>query len=89
MQFVEYLGLTAGFLTTLAFVPQAWQIYRTKTARDVSLRMFIAFTVGVSLWTAFGILKRDIAITVWNSVTLALAIWILVMKLRYDRRPPP
>jgi MtN3 and saliva related transmembrane protein len=85
MSHVEIIGLLAGLLTTVAFVPQALQIYRTKSARDISLRMFVAFTIGIVLWTVFGILKRDLAITLWNSVTLVLAIWILVMKLRYDR----
>ena len=78
-----WLGILAGLLTTLAFVPQVWKIWKTKSARDVSLPAFITFTVGVALWTAFGILKDEIAITVWNSITFVLAVAILVMKVRY------
>lgn len=78
-----WLGLMAGLLTTLAFVPQAWKIWKTKSARDVSLPAFVTFTVGVALWTAFGILKDEPAITIWNSITFVLAIAILVMKIRY------
>ena len=78
-----WLGLLAGFLTTIAFVPQVWKIWKTKSARDVSLPAFITFTLGVSLWTAFGVLKGEPAITLWNAVTLVLAIAILVMKVRY------
>jgi MtN3 and saliva related transmembrane protein len=78
-----WLGLAAGFLTTAAFVPQVWKIWKTKSARDVSLPAFITFAVGVALWTVFGVVKNEIAITIWNSVTLALAIAILVMKVRY------
>jgi MtN3 and saliva related transmembrane protein len=83
MDSTNAIGLIAGFLTTLSFVPQALKIHRTKSARDVSRGMFIAFTVGVSLWLAFGILKQDLPIVIWNFVTLLLALWILVMKLRY------
>lgn len=78
-----WLGLMAGLLTTLAFVPQVWKIWKTKSARDVSLPAFVTFTVGVALWTAFGILKDEPAITIWNSITFVLAIAILVMKIRY------
>ena len=78
-----WLGLLAGLLTTLAFVPQVWKIWKTKSARDVSLPAFVTFTVGVALWTAFGILKDEPAITIWNSITFVLAIAILVMKIRY------
>ena len=78
-----WLGLAAGFLTTIAFVPQVWKIWKTKSARDVSLPTFVAFTLGVALWTVFGILKDELAITIWNSVTFVLAVAILVMKIRY------
>jgi len=85
MDSVDLLGLAAGFLTTISFIPQALKIHRSKSARDISLWMFIAFTIGIASWLAFGILKQEISITLWNAVTLALALWILVMKVRYDR----
>lgn len=85
MDLPELLGLAAGFLTTASFVPQALKIWRTKSARDVSLGMFVAFTLGVGLWLAYGVLKREAPIVLWNAVTLVLAFAILVMKLRYDR----
>ena len=78
-----WIGLAAGFLTTAAFVPQVWKIWKTKSARDVSLPAFIAFSIGVALWTVFGVLKGELAITLWNSITLVLAVAILVMKVRY------
>jgi len=81
--FVTGLGLAAGFLTTAAFVPQVWKIYKTKSAKDVSLPAFLAFAVGVALWFAYGILKKEPPISIWNGITLALAIAIVVMKIRY------
>jgi MtN3 and saliva related transmembrane protein len=77
------VGFAAGFLTTIAFVPQAIKIWQTKSAKDVSLPTFVAFTVGVALWLAYGILRQEPAIIVWNAVTLALAAAILAMKLRF------
>jgi MtN3 and saliva related transmembrane protein len=77
------VGLAAGFLTTIAFVPQVVKIWKTKSAKDVALSTFVAFTVGVALWLAYGIMKQELPIIVWNAVTLALAAAILVMKIRY------
>lgn len=77
------VGLAAGFLTTIAFVPQVAKIWKTKSAKDVSLPTFIAFTVGVGLWLAYGILQSEIPIIVWNAVTLVLAGAILAMKLKF------
>jgi MtN3 and saliva related transmembrane protein len=77
------VGLTAAFLTTIAFLPQALKIWRTKSAKDVSLHTFLAFTVGVALWLVYGILKQELPIILSNGITLALASAILTMKLRY------
>ena len=78
-----FTGLTAGFLTTAAFLPQVWKIWKAKSAKDVSLPTFIAFTAGVGLWLAYGILKHEPAIILWNAATLVLSAAILAMKLRY------
>ena len=77
------IGLAAGFLTTIAFIPQVLKIWKSKSARDVSLPMFVAFTIGVALWLAYGILNQELPIIVWNAVTLVFAAAILGMKLKF------
>ena len=83
MENANMVGFIAGTLTTVAFIPQVARIWKTRSARDVSLPAFITFTAGVALWLAYGILLQDTAITLWNSVTLLLAIAILWMKIRF------
>ncbi|MDP8258094.1 MAG: PQ-loop domain-containing transporter [Candidatus Aadella gelida] len=46
---ISIIGLTAGFLTSLSFLPQALKILRTKQVRDISLGMYIVLTVGISV----------------------------------------
>jgi MtN3 and saliva related transmembrane protein len=77
------VGLAAGFLTTVAFVPQAAQIWKAKSARDISLPAFGAFALGVLLWLAYGLLRGELPIILWNAVTLVLAVAILAMKVRF------
>lgn len=82
-----YLGYLAGTLTTIAFVPQLVKIWRSKSADDVSLAMFLIFTTGVTLWLLYGLLIGAWPVIVANAVTLVLACAILVLKLRYRTRP--
>jgi MtN3 and saliva related transmembrane protein len=77
------VGLAAGLLTTVAFIPQVVQIWKSKSAKDVSLPAFVAFTLGVGLWLAYGILKQEPPIILWNTVTLVLAGAILAMKVKF------
>ena len=83
MEMTSLVGFAAGFLTTIAFIPQVVKIWRSKSADDVSLATFLAFTVGVGLWLAFGILQKEPPIILWNGVTLVLAGAILAMKLKF------
>jgi MtN3 and saliva related transmembrane protein len=79
----EIVGFTAGFLTTAAFIPQVLKIWKTRSAKDVSLPAFAAFTVGIAGWIVFGILKQDPPIILWNVVTFVLAAAILAMKVKF------
>ena len=83
MDMPTILGLGAGFLTTAAFVPQVVKIWKEKSARDISLHTYATFTLGVGLWLAYGILKQEPPIIIWNAVTLVLAGAILAMKVRF------
>jgi hypothetical protein len=47
--------------------------------------MFLLFNLGVFLWLIYGIALGSAPIILANTVTLALALTILALKLRYDR----
>lgn len=83
MDLTVALGLLAGGLTTVSFIPQVIKIWKTKSADDVSLKMFLALCTGVALWLVYGFIKKDTAILVTNGFTLVLALAILVMKLKF------
>lgn len=82
---IDSIGLVAGVLTTGAFVPQVWKIYRSKSGRDVSARMFSLLSAGVVLWLIYGILLQSLPLILTNGVTLFLSLAIIVLKVRYSR----
>lgn len=83
MTLLDWLGFAAGALTTIAFLPQALLTWRTRRAAGVSLGMYVIFTTGVALWLAYGIGIGSWPVIIANAVTLALALFILAMKLRF------
>jgi len=80
---IDLLGLTAAFCTTVAFLPQVIKVWKTKSAEDISLAMFLVLTTGVFLWLIYGIIVVDISIIAANTVTLLLSGSILYFKLIY------
>lgn len=80
------LGLTAGLLTTVGFVPQLIRGYRTKKMSDVSISMPILLSVGMFLWLLYGIAINSIPVIFWNALSLGLNIMIIALILRYRPR---
>ncbi len=76
------IGIVAGTLTTIAFVPQVWKTWRTRRADDVSLGMLLMFTTGVALWEVYGLILGAVPIIAANAVTIVLAVFLVVLKLR-------
>jgi MtN3 and saliva related transmembrane protein len=83
MELVTIIGLIAGSLTTISFLPQVIKTWRSKSARDISLSMFLSFCMGVFLWIIYGILLGELPIIIANFITLILAGTILFFKFKY------
>lgn len=86
MSYDDIIGMLAGGLTTVSLVPQAWKIWKTRSANDISLGMFTLFGLGVVLWLTYGILIDALPVIVANAVTLVLTLAIVVMKWRFDSK---
>jgi MtN3 and saliva related transmembrane protein len=83
MEITAFFGFLAAFLTTVAFIPQVIQIWRSKHTKDISLGMYSIFTAGILAWLAYGILLGSTPIIIANSITIVLAGSVLAMKLKY------
>jgi MtN3 and saliva related transmembrane protein len=84
MSGTELLGYTAGAITTLTFLPQVIKTWKEKSAKDVSLVMFIIAAVNETMWIFYGILKTDWVIILTNSVILVMSLTMIFLKLRYS-----
>ena len=84
MSTTTMLGYFAGFLTTIAFLPQVLKTWKSQSASDLSLGMFSVSTVGVFCWLVYGFLLQEMPMIVWNGITFLLVLMILIMKLKFD-----
>lgn len=82
MDTINWIGTLAGILTTIAFIPQVAKTWKTRSAGDISLLMFLLFSGGVLLWLIYGALLHAVPIIIANGITLSLSASILIMKVR-------
>ena len=80
---ITLIGLAAAFCTTIAFLPQVIQTWRTRSTKDISLAMFLVFTTGIFLWLVYGVIIRDVPLITANGITFVLSATILYLKLRH------
>jgi MtN3 and saliva related transmembrane protein len=80
---VDILGYAAGAITSLTFLPQVIKTWREKSAKDVSLLMFIIAAVNEVMWIAYGALLDNWVIILTNSIVLAMSLTMIYLKLRY------
>lgn len=80
---IKLLGFAAATCTTVAYAPQFIKVWKTRSARDISLGMFLVTVLGLALWLIYGLLSGDAPLVAANAVTMLLASGILFMKLKY------
>lgn len=77
------LGLIAGTLTTIAFIPQIAKAWQSKSTGDLSWGMVTIFSTGVLLWLIYGIWINSLPVILANAVTLLLQCGIIALKIKY------
>ena len=84
---VEAIGLSAGFIGIVAWIPQIRRVWVDEKEEGISLPTFIAVTASLSLWLVYGIIVNSIAMIVSNILTLAfiIAITLGVYRIRNKR----
>jgi MtN3 and saliva related transmembrane protein len=85
MNYVTIIGLTAAAITTISLFPQLVKIWRTKSAKDISLVTFSLFSGGIFLWFIYGILLEDLPLIAANFLSFIQGLVILIFKVKYEQ----
>ncbi|MBI5234488.1 MAG: SemiSWEET transporter [Deltaproteobacteria bacterium] len=83
MDGLTVLGLAAGAITTISFIPQVVKTWKTKSTKDISAGMFLMLSVGLVLWIIYGIYIQSLPVILTNVLTLVLVSLMLVLKRCY------
>ena len=79
----EWVGLLAGVLTTLAYIPQLIKVLRDKHTQSISLGMYVLITCGIASWFIYGWMIDSISLLLANGITFVMAVIILIMKIKH------
>ena len=85
VNYINLFGFSAALLTTIAFLPQLYKTWKTKSADDVSLTMLISFLIGIICWIIYGLKINSIPILISNIITFIFNFSILILKITYSK----
>jgi MtN3 and saliva related transmembrane protein len=85
MSTADIVGQIAGALVTLSLIPQVIRVYKLKSAREISLMFTTLLWLGLFGWIAFGFLRNELPIILWNIIGAAITTSLLYAKLKYGR----
>jgi MtN3 and saliva related transmembrane protein len=81
----QTMGFIAAACTTFAFVPQVVRVWRTRSADDISLAMYVVMVAGILVWIVYGTRIHSAPLIAANVVSLVLAGAVLIGKLKFGR----
>jgi MtN3 and saliva related transmembrane protein len=81
-EFLPWIGGLAALLTSLSYIPQVQKAWPRGSTKDLSVNMLAVLTIGLVLWTGYGLLKEDWVIILANGVGAALSGTVLYCKFR-------
>lgn len=83
MDSANIVGYIASAVTVFTFLPQVIKTWKEKSAKNVSLLMFIIAITNEILWIAYGVMRDDMVIILTNIVMMCMASFMIYLKLRY------
>ena len=86
MLLVEFIGITAGTLSTAAFIPQAYAIFVSGESDQLSLKTYITLLTALCLWFVYGLMLPvgyGISLVVTNSIQICIVLFIVVLIVQH------
>ena len=83
MDWIEIAGHTGAVLSSMTFVPQVYKVWKSRSAKDLSIYMILIVTTSTFVWLVYGV-----SLTLWpvilaNGFIMCLSFLLLFFKLRY------
>ena len=86
MSAADILGYAAGALTAFTFLPQVLKTWKEKSAKDVSLYMFIIAFVNEIMWLVYCVMIDNWVIILTNAVMLVMSGIMIMLKMKYNHQ---
>ena len=86
MDIINLVGTAGGIVSSVTFLPQVIKIWKTKSAKDLSMGTLMFLVLNVSLWLLYGILTNLYPIIITNGIVLSMVFIMVYFKLTFKEQ---
>jgi len=79
----DYIGLISSILLIIMPLPQLWQTYKLKSAKDISIWYILLQMLANGLFMVFGIIQNELYVIMPNGCLLGWNVILIIMKYYY------
>ena len=83
---IEAIGLFAGVLGIIAWIPQIREVWVNKRHEGISLATFSVVTIALGLWLIYGVLIESMSMIIANIMTLSVIFAVIIGVLRLRKQ---
>jgi MtN3 and saliva related transmembrane protein len=83
---VNILGIVAGFLTSIAMIPQLIKVIKEKNVEDLSWVMILVLICGLSLWVWYGFIQNELPIIISNAFAVLVNLTLFICYLLFRKK---
>lgn len=83
MDNAEILGHIGSALSSITFMPQVYQTWKTKRVKDLNFFMMLIVFISTVIWIIYGVAKNILPVIICNSIICALSAILIYFKIAY------
>ena len=86
MDWIEIMGLVGSALSSITFIPQVYQTWKTRSVGDLNLTMMLIVFLSTVVWLVYGIGLALLPVIIANGIICFLSILLIYFKFRYEKK---
>ena len=86
MDWIEVIGLFGSLLSSITFIPQVVQTWKTKSVSDLNLTMLLIIVLSTIIWLVYGFGRGALTVIIANAIIFILSIILVYFKFTFPKK---
>ena len=85
MSWIEVVGHTGAFLSSITFIPQVYKAWQSKSVGDLSLMMLSIVFSSTIVWLIYAVNLNLLPVIICNTIIGVLSLTLIYFKLTFKK----